>query len=80
MTNGTPVRQMLTWLLLSFFLLLSAGAGATEDVSINLDDENSLEDRMILEPWSESVFIQIEKEYGIEAVKRMRYILRAVIN
>lgn len=78
MTNGTPMRQMLTWLLLSSFLLLSAGAGATEDVSINLDDESPLEDKMILEPWSEGVFIQIEKEYGVEAVKRLRYIYNLV--
>ena len=43
---------------------------AAEKASSNAPQQN----RSTLQPWSESVFVQVEKEYGELAAKRLRYV------
>lgn len=75
MTNERQLPHHLALLLLlSFLLLVSVGVEAIGEPSIDPIVQNSSETKMVLTPWSENVFTQIEKEYGIEAGKRIRYV------
>jgi predicted transglutaminase-like cysteine proteinase len=74
MTHRKQIPHILILLLLLSFPVFSAGFEAAGESSIDPIDKNSSEEIVVLTPWSENVFIQIEKEYGIEAGKRMRYV------
>jgi len=74
MTNRTQLPHKLALILLLSFLLPSIKVEAKGEPSIYPIDQNASESKVVLTPWSENVFTQLEKEYGIEAGKRMRYI------
>jgi predicted transglutaminase-like cysteine proteinase len=74
MTNSKQIPYSLILLLLLSFLVFSAGIEAAGESFIDPANKYSLEEKVVLTPWSENVFIQIEKEYGIESGKRMRYV------
>jgi predicted transglutaminase-like cysteine proteinase len=78
MTNGTRRRYAWGTLLISAVLLPGAGmageAGANKIASPGSATNIVSSEKLILEPWSENLFAQIEKEFGPAAAKRLRYV------
>jgi predicted transglutaminase-like cysteine proteinase len=74
MTNRKQIPYSLILLLLLSFLVFSSGVKAAGESFLDPTDKYSSAEKVVLTPWSENVFIQIEKEYGIESGKRMRYL------
>ncbi|MGJ0485746.1 MAG: transglutaminase-like cysteine peptidase [Methylomicrobium sp.] len=76
MTNRKQIPHSLVLLLLLqlSFQGFSARVGADGGSSLDPINKYSSEGKVVLTPWSENVFNQIEKEYGIESGKRMRYV------
>jgi len=74
MTNETQPPHHLTLLLLLSFPALSVGVEVSGELPIDPIEKNTSEAKVVLMPWSEGLFIQIEKEFGIEAGKRIRYV------
>lgn len=75
MTNETqPPHHLALLLLLPFLLLFSVSVEANGEPPIDPIEKSTSEAKVVLTPWSEGLFIQIEKEFGIEAGKRIRYV------
>jgi predicted transglutaminase-like cysteine proteinase len=78
MKNRARLPQQSIRLLLLSCLLLSSGAWAAGELPVAPIDGGASDPKVVLEPWSENVFNQIEKEFGVEAGKRMRHVYNLI--